>query len=44
MISRIPYLSNPYPTTPGSGGGFFVANIKEASSGGGVINIQAHGI
>lgn len=41
MISRTPYQSNKYPLTPGSGGGFFVPNIKEVSSGGGIINIQA---
>lgn len=29
---------------PGSGGGFFYAGIKEASSGGGVINIQGNTI
>ena len=28
MISRSPYQTNVYPTLPGSGGGFFVPNIK----------------
>ncbi len=28
MISRPPYELNEYPSTPGSGGGFFLAGIK----------------
>jgi hypothetical protein len=44
MISRTPYRPSEYPTAPGSGGGFFLPDIKEASSGGGVINIQGNTI
>jgi hypothetical protein len=40
MISKTPYSTNNYPSIPGSGGGFFIPQIKEASSGGGIINIQ----
>ncbi len=41
MISRTPYGSSTYPSSPGSGGGFFLSNIKDVSSGGGIINMQA---
>lgn len=44
MISRTPYSQDYYPSAPGSGGGFFLPNVKEASSGGGVINIQGNTI
>ncbi len=44
MISRSPYEFDSYPSSPGSGGGFFLAGIKDSSSGGGVINIQGNTI
>ncbi len=41
MMSKPPYGQVEWPVTPGSGGGFFLKNNKDLSSGGGVINIQA---
>eukprot|EP00919_Chromeraceae_sp_WS-2016_P034525 GHVR01081691.1.p1 GENE.GHVR01081691.1~~GHVR01081691.1.p1 ORF type:complete len:114 (-),score=21.14 GHVR01081691.1:928-1269(-) len=40
-MSRPPYGKFDFPTTPGSGAGFFMKDSKGvSSSGGGVINIQ----
>ena len=39
-MSKPPYGSIEFPYAPGSGGGFFIPESKESSSGGGIINIQ----
>lgn len=43
-MSKIPYGSVEYPYAPGSGGGFFIPQSKESSSGGGIINIQTQSL
>lgn len=41
LISKPPYGSIDFPYSPGSGGGFYLRNSRDSSSGGGVINIQS---
>ena len=42
LVSSPPYNRELIPKYPGSGGGFFLKELTEVSSGGGVINIQVH--
>ena len=41
LVSKKPYGSIWFPSDPGSGGGFFLPQSRESSSGGGIINLQA---
>ena len=43
-MSRPPYDRDLIPKYPGSGGGFFLKELSEISSGGGVMNIQVNNL